>query len=176
MNISGFIEETIVDGLGLRSTLYVSGCTHNCPGCQNPETHDFNYGKNYYEEIDSIMEKIKKTANVLDGITISGGDPLHPKNLSCVYDFMYRLRRDFPKLNIWIYTGYTLEELLQRDDTFTSVILHNIDVLVDGKYIEKLKDLDLWFRGSSNQRIIDLKKTFKEGKIVTLDLENQEVL
>lgn len=171
MNIAGFVEETIVDGLGIRSTLYVSGCTHNCPGCHNPETHDFNYGKDYYNEIDNIMNKIEKTYNVLDGITISGGDPLHQNNILCVYDFIQRIRKRFPKLNIWVYTGYTLEELFQRADELTTSILHNIDVLVDGRYIEKLKDLDLWFRGSSNQRIIDMNKTFENHEITLLELE-----
>lgn len=171
MNIAGFVEETIVDGLGIRSTLYVSGCTHNCPGCHNPETHDFNYGKDYYNEIDNIMNKIEKTYNVLDGITISGGDPLHQNNILCVYDFIQRIRKRFPKLNIWVYTGYTLEELFQRADELTTSILHNIDVLVDGRYIEKSKDLDLWFRGSSNQRIIDMNKTFENHEITLLELE-----
>lgn len=172
MNISGFVEETIVDGLGLRSTLYVSGCTHNCPGCHNPETHDFKYGKDYYDEIDNIMKKIEKTYDILDGITISGGDPLHMNNLVCVYDFIYRLRKNYPKLNIWVYTGYTLEELFQRANDLTTSILHNIDVLVDGRYVEELRDLDISFRGSSNQRIIDLNKTFKESKIITLNLDS----
>lgn len=170
MNISGFVEETIVDGLGLRSTLYVSGCTHNCFNCHNPETHDFYYGKDYFDEIDGIMEKIRKTYDILDGITISGGDPLHPNNLSCVCDFIFRIRENFPKLNIWIYTGYTIEELEHRDE-LTMKILHSVDVLVDGKFINDLKDPDLWFRGSSNQRIIDMKNTIKTGKIVTLDLQ-----
>lgn len=170
MKVSGFVEETIVDGLGLRSTLYVSGCTHNCPGCHNPKTHDFNYGDEYYDVVDSIMEKIGKSANILDGITISGGDPMHPNNLVCVSDFIFRIKRDFPNMNIWIYTGYEIEELFQRADNLTTGILHNIDVLVDGRFIEKKKDLDLSFRGSSNQRLIDMKNTFKSGSIVTLDV------
>lgn len=171
MNIAGFVEETIVDGTGLRSTLYVSGCTHNCFNCHNPETHNFHYGKDYFEEIDNIMEKIRKTYDILDGITISGGDPLHPNNLSCVYDFIFRIKEEFPKLNIWIYTGYTIEELEQRQDKLTMKILQNSDVLVDGMFIEHLKDPDLSFKGSSNQRIIDLNKTFKNNKIELLELD-----
>ncbi len=169
--IAGIEKETIVDGLGLRNTYFFSGCTHYCPGCHNPEAQSFDYGDEYSKIVDNLIEDLRKNSHILDGITISGGDPLHPNNLSCVYDFIFRIKEEFPKLNIWIYTGYTIEELEQRQNKLTMKILQNSDVLVDGMFIEHLKDPDLSFKGSSNQRIIDLNKTFKNNKIELLELD-----
>ena len=167
MNIAGFYDESIANGLGWRCVLFVSGCPHRCPSCQNKEAQDFNYGKPF--EKDQYLERIKNNS-ILKGITFSGGEPLCEENVSGVLDFLFEVKKIRPEFNVWVYSGYTLEELLARNDQTTNTLLNNIDVLVDGRYVESLKDLDLYFRGSSNQRLIDMKKTIKENKILLLDL------
>ena len=180
-HIAGIQEETIVDGLGIRFSVYFSGCSHHCKNCHNPETWDFNYGTEYNEMIDEIIEKIRSNKDVLDGITLSGGDPLHQDNQHDVLDFIRRVKSEFPDMNIWIYTGYKIEQLIGFilcSCGYLYDILNLIDVLVDGEFIEELKDLDLWFRGSSNQRIIDVKKTLEinKGRLMAGDLDNLEII
>lgn len=177
MNISGFVEETIVDGIGIRDTIYVSGCTHNCKGCHNPETHDFNYGKELTEEYENeILNKIINN-HVIDGVTFSGGDPLAIQNRLKVLDLIKKIKDKRLDLNIWMYTGYTYENLLNEmitgSKTVSQVlneILSNIDVLVDGPFIESKKDLNISFRGSSNQRLINVRKSLEVNKVIELDL------
>lgn len=178
MYISGFVEETIVDGLGIRDTIYVSGCNHNCKGCHNPETHNFKNGKELTKEYkEEIINKIVND-NVIDGITFSGGDPLEIKNRFEVLNLIKEIRDKRPDLNIWIYTGYLFEDLIvetvRESKEIGGIIfdiLNNTDVLVDGPFIESKKDLDISFRGSSNQRIIDVKKSLEENNVVELELD-----
>lgn len=175
-NIAGTQEETIVDGLGIRFSVYWSGCTHFCPGCHNPETHSFSFGKPYKEVVEEIIEKIGNNLGVLDGVTLSGGDPLNPDNVQDVADFVKRIRENFPKLNIWCYTGYTFNEILNRmkHDQFSdelSYIMDNIDVLVDGPFMKDQKDESLSFRGSANQKIIDVKESLKREFPIELNLD-----
>lgn len=161
IRIAGIVEESIVDGPGIRLTLFTQGCLHACPNCHNPETHALDKG--YVIDTEDVV-KLCKENKLLSGITLSGGEPfLQPKEC---FDIIKKVRnKDF---NVIVYTGYTYEELLDfaKENKYINSILNNIDYLVDGKYIDKLRDLKLFFRGSSNQRFIDVKKTLKEKKVV----------
>lgn len=161
IRIAGKVDDSIVDGPGIRYTIFFQGCPHHCPGCHNPETHDFNGG--HFEEIEDIINEIKKNPLLL-GVTISGGEPFFQK------EELLTLVKEIRKtnLNIMVYTGYTFENLI-NSDSITKEILSNIDYLVDGPFILKERDLELIFRGSRNQRYIDVKKTLKENKIILVD-------
>ena len=165
MNMAGFYDESISNGLGWRAVLFVSGCPHNCPGCHNKVAQDYAYGQkfNKQEIIDRIMDN-----SILKGITISGGEPLCKENIPEVLDFIKEVKQKRPNFNVWCYTGYTLEQLEERNDDITNECLTQIDVLVDGRFVEARKDPNLKFRGSSNQRIIDVNKTFAEKHVVQL--------
>ncbi|MBQ7410101.1 MAG: anaerobic ribonucleoside-triphosphate reductase activating protein [Clostridia bacterium] len=167
MKMAGFYDESMSNGIGWRAVLFVSGCPHNCLGCHNKVAQDFNYGEEFDEN--KIIERMKENS-ILKGVTISGGEPLCPENISEVNHFIERVRKELPKFNVWCYTGYTFEELKNREDEITNITLNNIDVLVDGRFIEARKNPEIKFRGSDNQRIIDLKKTLKENKIVELEV------
>lgn len=167
MRMAGFYDESMSNGIGWRAVLFVSGCPHNCPGCHNKVAQDFNYGEEFDET--AILERIKENS-ILKGITISGGEPLCPENINDVNKFIERVRKELPELNIWCYSGYTFEELKNRNDKNTDITLNNIDVLVDGRFIEERKNPEIKFRGSDNQRIIDLRKSLKENRIVELDI------
>lgn len=167
MRMAGFYDESMSNGIGWRAVLFVSGCPHNCPGCHNKVAQDFNYGEEFDET--AILERIKENS-ILKGITISGGEPLCPENINDVNKFIERVRKELPGLNIWCYSGYTFEELKNRNDKITDITLNNIDVLVDGRFIEERKNPEIKFRGSDNQRIIDLRKSLKENRIVELDI------
>ena len=155
----GRINKTdIANGPGVRVSLFVSGCRNRCKGCFNPETWSFNYGKeftiNNLVEIDKALEP-----DYIDGLTILGGDPFEPENIETVTAICKTLAVEHRLKTIWIYTGYKYEDLKDLE------IMDYIDVLVDGPYIESLKDISLQFRGSSNQRIIDIPATRKSGDI-----------
>lgn len=156
MNYHNITSPDMLNGMGLRTVLWVSGCTHNCPGCHNPITHPFNSGIPFTEETyDEIYDK--SNHEYISGITFSGGDPLMPQNIDKVTEIAERFKSDFPNKSIWIYTGYKYEQLLNRSDA--SRILEIADVLVDGRFKIEDKNPLLHFRGSSNQRIIDLKNS-----------------
>lgn len=151
----------INNGTGCRVTLWLPGCTHNCPGCHNKWTHNYNQGKKFTPEVEFYLyyELYKP---YIAGLTISGGDPLDQNEevLSELIEFLKRFRDIFKdSKDIWIYTGYEIEKLNKKQ----LEVLKYCDILVDGEYIEELRDISLAFRGSSNQRIIDLKNFFKEG-------------
>ena len=159
MNYCNIKEYDIADGEGVRLTLFVSGCRNHCKGCFQPETWDFNYGKEFTEEVENnILEKLSNWC--YDGLTLLGGDPFEPENQKVLNPFLKKVKNEFPLKNIWCYTGYIYDKDLvdggkkYNDDTLD--ILSNIDVLVDGPFIEELKDITLKFRGSSNQRLIYL--------------------
>lgn len=156
--------DSIVDGPGLRAVIWTQGCSHNCPGCQNPSTHDFNGGglvplEMVYEAIDELEYHT--------GITFSGGDPMFQPE-ACNEIAIYARKKG---LDIWVYSGFTFEELMEisKNKPIYKEFLENIDVLVDGKFILEQRDLSLLFRGSRNQRLVDVKKTLKEGKVVLLN-------
>lgn len=151
LRLSGLAEESIVDGPGIRFTVFTQGCPHNCKGCHNPQTHDFSEG--YDSTIEEIFEKFVENP-LLSGITFSGGEPF------CQPEPLYYLGLKVKELkkNIVVYTGYTLEQLkkLQESNPFIASLLSITDILIDGPYVEELRDLELQFRGSSNQRILYL--------------------
>lgn len=173
MKISGFYEESISNGLGWRSVLFVSGCPHHCVGCHNKITWDFNYGEEFDQE--KIINKIVNNS-ILRGITVSGGEPLCKENIKDVLEFIKKVKVLKPEFDVWCYSGYTLEELKMRNDKITNELLNIIDVLVDGRFILEEKDSKLKFRGSKNQRVIDMKKTLEKGQIVNVDLKEKEVV
>lgn len=165
MKMAGFYDESISNGLGWRAVLFVSGCPHHCPGCHNKQAQDYNYGEEFNKQ--EILNRIQKNS-ILKGITISGGEPLCKENIAEVVDFIKDVKKIKPNFNIWCYTGYTMEELEKREDAITQEALNEIDILVDGEFKEAQKDPSLKFRGSKNQRIIDIKKTKKVHKVVEL--------
>lgn len=158
MYISGIIHDSIVDGEGIRNTLFISGCKHNCKGCHNTSTWDFKYGEEFTEEKQNEFILNCKNDILLDGITLSGGDPMY--SAKELLSFVKKFKEECPNLSIWIYSGFTFDEIIK--DTDMSFLLLYCDVLVDGLYIEELRDVTLDFRGSSNQNIIDLNKGSNE--------------
>ena len=163
----------IANGLGVRTSLFVSGCTHRCKGCFNSEAWDFNYGLPFDEKIQNeILDSLKN--DYIDGLSLLGGEPFEPSNQKVLVKFLKRVKKEFPNKDIWCYTGYLFdEELLKPSRAFTEnteEMLSYIDVLVDGKFVEELKNISLQFKGSENQRIIDVQKSLKENKVVLYNL------
>lgn len=169
MNYHDIKHDDMLNGDGIRVTLFVSGCDHNCNGCHNPETHDVNSGIPYDDAAESeVMCELKKP--YVSGITISGGDPLNKHNLRDVATLVYKVRKKFPAKNIWLYTGYVYDQIgLPEyfdlpDSIFSMFILQNIDVLVDGYFDKNKLDVNAPYVGSTNQRIIRLKN----GRITSI--------
>lgn len=161
MNIAGFYPDSIMNGEGWRAVLFVSGCPHHCPGCQNPQTWDKNYGEPYTE--DDIYNQIIENP-FLDGLTLSGGEPF----LYCKELFSLVKRVKAKGLNIWSYTGFTFEELLRWSErnSYIQAFLQEVDVLVDGKFLIEKMEPKKRFRGSCNQRIIDVQASLKKQEAV----------
>lgn len=158
----------IANGLGVRVSLFVSGCTHHCKGCFNEDTWDFNYGKPFTKEIeDQIIEYLKP--DYIQGLSLLGGEPFEKANQRVLLPFLKRVKKAYPDKTIWCYSGYLLDEELLKESRArceaTDEMLSLIDVLVDGEFVEELKDISLKFKGSSNQRVIDLKETLESGEI-----------
>lgn len=169
MNYAEIKNVDIANGPGVRISLFVSGCPHHCKGCFNEVTWDFTYGKPYTQEtINHILELLKP--DYIKGITFLGGEPMAPSNQESVLNTMRQIKEHYTNKDIWLYTGYLLDTDIMGKmvDTLphTSEILSYIDVLVDGPFIEEQKNLNLQFKGSENQRIIDMKKTLSSGSIV----------
>jgi anaerobic ribonucleoside-triphosphate reductase activating protein len=162
----------IANGEGVRTTLFVSGCTNRCEECFQPETWDFHYGEPFTEtQEDEIIRSL--CPHYINGLTLLGGEPMEPSNQRALVPFLRRVRETYPNKSVWCFTGFTLEEL-RRDGAHprcevTDEMLSLIDVLVDGRFVRSLKDISLRFRGSSNQRIIDLPKTLSTGEITLWD-------
>ncbi len=155
----------VANGDGVRVSLFVSGCEHYCKGCFNAEAWDFNYGSEYTNAVeDEIMGALKP--GHISGLTLLGGEPMHPANRSHLIPLLKNIRQTYPQKDIWCYTGYTLEELLAEDDEALRELLAMIDILVDGRFEETFKSPNLRFKGSANQRIITLNKTLESGDIV----------
>jgi len=159
----------IANGAGVRISLFVSGCRNACKGCFQPETWSFTYGEEFTSDTEENIIEMLKPAYI-QGLTILGGDPFEPENQSSLLPFIRRVRDNFPDKDIWMYSGYTYEELTGGNPhcstDVTPEILGLIDVLIDGRYEENLRDLSLQFRGSSNQRIIDVRQTLKNNEVV----------
>ncbi len=156
INVLRIVEGTSVDGPGLRTSIYVAGCHHRCPGCHNPQSWAFDAGVPM--TVDEIMAVVDYNEFP---VTLTGGDPLY--SAAALLPLLYELRAK--GINVWCYTGYTLEELLEHGPAERQEFLSLIDVLVDGPFVENLRDTTLRFRGSSNQRIIDMKTTLRDGRI-----------
>ena len=155
MNFFGYIEDDANNGTGIRLTIFISGCNHNCDGCHSPESHDVHYGKEFtIEEQDNILDIFENESMIYDGITISGGDPIY--SYDEVLEFIKRFKSRFPDKTVWLYTGFELEDVKSIASTFPENILDYIDTIVTGPFIKELKDLSLKFMGSSNQKIINL--------------------
>ena len=170
----GNIKKTdIADGLGVRVSLFVSGCTNHCKHCFQPETWDFHYGKPFTAETEEELMKAL-SPSYINGLSLLGGEPFEPENQRVLLPFVRRVRAAFPDKDVWCYTGFTLEKDLLSESRVrceaTDELLSLIDVLVDGRFEEEKKSAALKFCGSSNQRLIDLKKTLREGGIILLDI------
>lgn len=175
MNYGEIKKCDIANGLGVRVTLFVSGCTHHCKGCFNPMTWDFNYGKPFTAQTEEEILKLL-SPDYIDGLTLLGGEPMEKINQRGLLPLLRMVKKLYPKKNIWCYTGYTLETDLLSESMArcecTDEILSLIDVLVDGEFIEEQKNISLAFRGSENQRIIDMPKTLESGSVVLKNIKS----
>lgn len=161
IRIAGFVNDSITDGPGLRFTLFTQGCPHNCKGCHNPQTHDINGG--YDISIEEIVKKIDENP-LLSGVTLSGGEPIIQAEK--LIDLAKEVKKR--KLNLALYSGFTFEQLIEKNSSAINILLSYVDVLVDGKFDLNKKSLDLKFKGSSNQRIIDVQKSLNAKKVVEM--------
>ncbi|MCI9407490.1 MAG: anaerobic ribonucleoside-triphosphate reductase activating protein [Clostridia bacterium] len=169
MNYATIKWYDVSNGPGVRVSLYVSGCRNHCKNCFNPETWDFCYGEPFTREVeDKIINAL--APEYIKGFTLLGGDPFEPENAEALVPFMERLRKKYPEKSVWCFTGYDYEaDLLtgKKGDIDTNIrLLSTLDVLVDGKFVEELKDLNLLFRGSSNQRIILVRPSLEKDEVV----------
>ena len=157
--------DSIVDGEGLRAVLWTQGCPHNCKGCHNPKTHSFKEG--YLTDTMELIEELNKNIKYQDGLTLSGGDPfMQPKAVNEIAKYVKSIDK-----NVWAYTGFEFEQLLEMSEKNNSIkeLLNNIDVLIDGKFkIEELS-LDLYYRGSRNQRVINVKESLKQNQVILIE-------
>lgn len=157
LSLIKIIESTTVDGPGLRTTVYSAGCSHHCDGCQNPQSWDLNYGTQ--TPVEAIAEKLLE--NEFEDVTFSGGDPFYQADAFAQLASIIKTKSN---KNIWCYTGYTFEYLISKPQYMP--LLKNVDVLVDGPFVAKLKDKELLFRGSANQRLIDIRKSLDSKSVV----------
>lgn len=163
----------IANGIGVRVTLFVSGCTNRCPGCFQPQTWDFRYGKPFTDETkEEIFAELDKS--YVDGLTLLGGEPFEPENQRTLLPLLREVRQKYPGKTVWCFTGFRLDDELLCQGSHprceaTDDMLACIDVLVDGRFREELKDISLQFRGSRNQRIIDMNRTRRTGVITLWD-------
>ncbi len=169
MNYANIKFNDIANGEGIRTSLFVSGCTHHCKNCFNRETWDFNYGKVFDESVqDKIISSL--APDHINGLTLLGGEPMEPANQRGLINFVKRVKSSYPNKTIWCYTGYLMDkELLSPSRAhcpWTRELLSYIDILVDGEFVEELKDITLRFKGSSNQRIIDVPASLANDTII----------
>ena len=163
MNYAKITKHDIANGRGIRVVLWVSGCSHHCTGCQNPDTWDDDYGSRFEaSDLSDIITLLRE--DWISGLTLSGGDPLKPSNVDICTIVAACAKSNVPNKDIWCWTGYTWDEIIAREDC--KYILQCIDVLVDGEFIQDKYDISLKWRGSSNQRVIDVKKSLQAGKVV----------
>ncbi|MGI6279522.1 MAG: anaerobic ribonucleoside-triphosphate reductase activating protein [Acutalibacteraceae bacterium] len=172
MNYAVIKNCDIANGPGVRVSLFVSGCRRHCKNCFNKEAWDFSYGKSYTDEVlEKIIADLKPS--YISGFSLLGGEPFEPENQPDVLKTVKEIKKRLPEKSIWVYTGFLYDNQLLKgevgDPSIVNEILENIDVLVDGPFIEEQKRLDLIFRGSANQRIIDVPKSLKAGSVILLD-------
>ena len=165
MNYHNIKKDDQNNGDGLRVTLFLSGCSHHCPECQNPQTWNKRSGIPFDEStLEEIYDELSK--DYIAGITLSGGDPLFYDNIAPVCGLLILIKKSFPNKTVWLYTGYNWGYLINSTHPNFLPVLKNVDVLVDGEYIKDLRDPQLKWRGSSNQRVIDVQKSLAENKVV----------
>ena len=168
MRYGAIKKRDIANGIGVRVVLFVSGCTHHCKGCFQPETWSFDYGQDYTKATeDEILEALRPA--FIDGLTLLGGEPFEPQNQAELIKLLRRIRKELPEKTVWAFSGYTFEELTGESRACCAVtdeMLSMVDVLVDGEFVEEKRNISLQFRGSENQRLIDVPKTLKSGQIV----------
>ena len=170
MNYCELKKCDIANGEGVRTVLFVSGCTNHCEECFQPQTWDFNYGQPFTKAVeDEVIASCKPY--FVNGLTLLGGEPFEPSNQRALIPFLHRFREECPDKTVWCFTGFTLDGELLKEGAYprteyTDEMLSMIDVLVDGRFVNSLKDISLRFRGSSNQRVIDMNETRTKGKIV----------
>ena len=163
MNYEKIDKCSVSNGAGVRTVLWVSGCDIHCYNCHNQQTWDFNSGIPFTDDtMQEILYDLSKP--YIKGLTLSGGHPLDPHNAPKVLEIVKRVKMVFPNKDIWIYSGYVWEDIIKNDTL--KEILKRTDVLVDGAYIDELRDISLAFRGSSNQRIIDVEKSLEQNKVI----------
>lgn len=176
MNCANVKYCDIANGTGVRTSLFVSGCTHRCPGCFNEVAWDFSYGEPFDE---ALRQKVVDSLapSYIEGLSVLGGEPMEPANQRALAPFLERVRGECPGKDVWVYTGDVFEELLDpaspRRTEVTDRLLRSVDVLVDGPFVQELKDITLRFRGSQNQRIIDVPRSLEAGR--TVPWENDPV-
>ena len=163
----------IANGIGVRVTLFISGCTNHCPDCFQPQTWDFDYGKVFTDETKAeIFAELDKS--YVNGLTVLGGEPFEPRNQRELLPLLREVREKYPDKTVWCFTGFRLEDELLREGSYprcevTDGMLACIDVLVDGRFVKELKDISLQFRGSRNQRVIDMNRTRETGTVTLWD-------
>lgn len=169
MNVATIKKRDIANGIGVRVSLFVSGCTHHCKGCFNAEAWDFSYGEPYTDETEAEILRLL-SPDYISGLSLLGGEPFEPQNQRVLVGLLRRVKELYPEKTVWCYSGYTLENELLSDSRArcecTDEMLSMIDVLVDGRYEEEKRNISLLFRGSENQRLIDLKRSLETGKTV----------
>ncbi len=168
MNYATIKELDVANGTGVRVSLFVSGCTHHCPECFNSEAWDFDYGSEYTEETESKIMKLLERGYI-EGFSLLGGEPFEPCNQRVLVKLLEKIKRTYPEKTVWCYTGYLYDAELKKESRarceVTDRMLDMIDILVDGRFVAEKKNLNLRFRGSSNQRVIDLNKTRETGTV-----------
>lgn len=165
MNVSGINFESIADGEGVRVVVFISGCLHNCKGCHNPASHSFTAGQPFTSDLqDKIVAYIKNTP-FISGLTLSGGDPMY--SAEELIPFVQKLRSEVDGVTVWIYSGFLYEEIKQNEEM--SELLKQCDVLVDGEFVLEQRDITLAYKGSQNQRIIDVQKSLSLQKVITYE-------
>ena len=170
MNYGAIKETDIANGIGIRVSLFVSGCTHHCPGCFNSDTWDFAYGEPFDKTTEERILSLL-SPDYINGLSLLGGEPMEPTNQRVLEPFLTRVKEAYPQKTVWCYSGYTFEEMLsgRAHCEVTDSMLSMIDVLVDGPFIESLKNIRLKFRGSENQRIIDVPKSLRQGNVIQIE-------
>ena len=168
----------IANGMGVRVSLFVSGCTHHCKNCFNEVTWDFRYGQEFTKETEDMIMEYLKPSHVA-GLTLIGGEPMEQSNQRGLLPLVKRVKETYPNKNIWCYSGYLFDEELLKPSRarceVTDELLSYIDILVDGKFVEELKDVTLRFKGSSNQRIIDVQESLRQQKVVLSELNDPRI-
>ena len=168
----------IANGMGVRVSLFVSGCTHHCKNCFNEVTWDFRYGQEFTKETENMIMEYLKPSHVA-GLTLIGGEPMEQPNQRGLLPLVKRVKETYPNKNIWCYSGYLFDEELLKPSRarceVTDELLSYIDILVDGKFVEELKDVTLRFKGSSNQRIIDVQESLRQGEVVLSELNDPRI-